>query len=335
MLNKVKTEKELVKEVRRLKAEGKTIVTYNGSFDLLHAGHVASLAEARSLGDALIVLLNSDKSVKSYKSSKRPIVPEKERAALLAAISVVDYICLFDEINPKRILDNIKPSVHANGADWGRDCLEREVVEKNGGKIHILKWTSGLSTSNLVKKIIAAYKTPLVRAVFLDRDGTINDNRPNGYVHRKEDWRFLPGVIPALRRLSKTDYKIIIVTNQSGIGRGYYTESGLKKLHAHMRKELKKKGIRIDAIYYCPHHPDRSCLCRKPAPGMALAAVKDFDVSLNDSWMVGDRDVDILMGREANIKTIKLAGLVDKEAKVVPRHYAKDLSEAIKIILKK
>jgi rfaE bifunctional protein nucleotidyltransferase chain/domain len=334
MNNKIKTEQDLLKTVKKLKSEGKRVVTYNGSFDLLHAGHVGSLLEAKSLGEVLIVLLNSDRSVKSYKSSRRPIVPEKERAALLAAISAVDYVCFFDEINPKRILSKIKPDLHANGADWGHDCLEREVVEKNGGKIHILKWTPGLSTSNLIKKIVAAYKTPLIKAVFLDRDGTINDNRPGGYVHRKEDWKFLPGVIPALRRLSKTDYKIIIVTNQSGIGRGYFTLAALKKLHAHMLRELRKNEVRVDAVYYCPHRPDSGCLCRKPAPGMALQAVKDFDISLNDSWMVGDRDADVLMGREANIKTIKLAGLMDKESKIAPHYYAKDLAEATGIILK-
>ena len=87
-------------------------------------------------------------------------------------------------------------------APIGDDCLERVVVERHGGRIHILKWSAGLSSSNLIKKIISSYRTPSIKAVFLDRDGTINDSRPHGYVHRKEEWKFLPGVIPALRKLS-------------------------------------------------------------------------------------------------------------------------------------
>lgn len=334
MMDKIKTEKELLKIVGELKAVGKRIVTYNGSFDLLHAGHARAFFEARGLGDALVVLLNSDKSVKSYKSSQRPIVPEDERAALLSAIAAVDYICLFDEINPKRILNEIKPDIHANGADWGPDCLEREVVEKNGGTVHILKWTVGLSTSNLIKKIISVYKTPIARAVFIDRDGTINHNGEKGYIHKKEDFKFLPGVLAALKKLSKTEYKIFIATNQSGIGRGLYKESDMKKLHRYMLQELKNQGVRVDAVYYCPHHTDDGCGCRKPAPGMALQAVADHDVSLNDSWMIGDSDKDVLMGREANMRTIKLGARMAAELKIQPHYYVNNLLEAVNIILK-
>ncbi len=154
MLNKIKNEKELLNEVRRLRAEGKTIVTYNGSFDILHVGHVRSLQEAKTLGDVLIVPLNSDKSVKMYKGPKRPIVGERERAEMLSALGCVDYVVLFDETDPIRILDIIKPHIHANGADYGENCIEKDIVEKNGGKIHILKWSDGYSTSKLIKKIV-------------------------------------------------------------------------------------------------------------------------------------------------------------------------------------
>lgn len=335
LIDKIKSEKSLLSIVRDLKANGKKIVTYNGSFDLLHSGHIKAIFEAKSEGDILVILLNSDKSVASYKSSKRPIVDENGRAEILAAISAVDYVCLFDDINPKRILSKIKPDVHANGADWGRDCLERDVVERNGGRIHILKWTTGRSTSNLIKKILESYKSPLKRAVFIDRDGTINDNGAEGYIHKKNDFKFLPKVVTALKKLSKTDYKIIIITNQSGIGRGFYTEADMTALHRHMMRELKKFGVRVDAIYHCPHSPDAPCRCRKPAPGMVYDAVKDFDVSLNDSWMIGDSDKDVLVGREVNMKTIKIGERMSAEHKVEPHYYVADLSEAINVILNK
>ena len=170
------------------------------------------------------------------------------------------------------------------------------------------------------------------KAVFLDRDGTININDPS-HLYRIEDFKFTPYAISALKKLSKSDYKIIIVTNQSGIGRGYYTEEDLEKLHQWMLKELKNKGIRIDKIYHCPHVPEDKCLCRKPNIGMLLRAVKDFNISLNDSWLVGDDEKDIIMGRRANVKTIKLGEKMPESLRLEPNYYAKNLLEAVRIIL--
>lgn len=158
MTNKIKTKKELLNEVQRLKSQGKTIVTYNGSFDILHVGHIRSLEEAKSLGDVLIVPVNSDKSIRVNKGPNRPINPEAERAEMIAALGAVDYVVIFNEQDPRKILATIKPDIHANGADYGYNCIEKDVVEKNGGKIHILKWQPGLSTTNLINKIIKFHK---------------------------------------------------------------------------------------------------------------------------------------------------------------------------------
>lgn len=166
MLCKIKTQKDIIEISKELKQQGKKVVTFNGSFDLLHAGHILALQEAKTQGDVLIVALNSDKSVQSYKGPHRPIVLQKERALQLAALECVDYIVLFDEINSIKILDKIKPDIHCNGADWGKNCVEREIVEKNNGKIHISKWTKGLSTTNLIKKILEVYQKPTKKAIF-------------------------------------------------------------------------------------------------------------------------------------------------------------------------
>lgn len=332
MHGKLKNESALFALVKRLKRQGKTIVTINGSFDLLHAGHIRSLKEAKRQGDALVVLLNSDRSVKLYKGPSRPIVPEEERAEMLEALSCVDYVTLFDDITPIRILENIRPDVHCNGSDWGRDCVEREAVEKYGGRIHVLKWTSGRSTSSLLKRIQVASSTPDVKAVFLDRDGTINENR-DGYIFKKKDIRFLPSVIPALRKLSKSDYKIIVVANQSGIGRGYYTKKQADALFAWLRKELKKQGVRVDAIYYCPHAAQEKCSCRKPEIGLFLKASQDFGLNLSKSWMVGNEEKDILAGRFANTKTVLVGGSMPRSAKIRPQRHASNMKEAVDIIL--
>lgn len=332
MYEKLKSEPALIRLVSRLKNQGKKIVTYNGSFDLLHAGHLRSLKEAKKQGDVLIILLNSDKSVKIYKGPFRPIIPEDERALMLEALSCVDYVTLFDDITPMRILEHIRPDIHCNGSDWGKDCVEREVVERNRGRVHILQWSPGLSTTNLMKRIVELSGKNAPRAVFIDRDGTINNNQ-EGYIHKKEDFQFAHSAIPALQKLSRTDYNIIIISNQSGVGRGYYTKKDADKLFAWMKKELKKKKIRIDAVYCCPHHPNEKCECRKPKIGLLLKAAKDFGLSLSKSWMVGNEEKDVGAGREANIQTIKIGARLLRTSKIGPHHYAKNLLEAARIIV--
>lgn len=156
---KLKTQQQIIRLVRNFRKQGKKIVTYNGSFDILHLGHVKSLQEAKKQGDVLIVPLNSDKSIKAYKSPKRPIIPQSQRAQMLSALSCVDYVVIFDETNPIKILDKIKPDIHCNGADYGQNCIEKDVVKKNGGKIHILKWLPGLSTTKIIKKILNVYSS--------------------------------------------------------------------------------------------------------------------------------------------------------------------------------
>lgn len=140
--------------VKSIKDEGKTVATLNGSFDLLHAGHLQMLYEASLQADVLIVLLNTDLSIQKYKSKKRPIVPLSERARMVAALEFADYVTCFDETDPRAVLEKIQPSVHVNGPEYGEDCIEAEVVKRHGGRIHIVSLVAGLSTSNLIKKIV-------------------------------------------------------------------------------------------------------------------------------------------------------------------------------------
>jgi len=329
--DKIKSQEEIVKIVKSLKKKNKKIVTCNGSFDILHFGHIKSLWEAKAQGDFSIVLLNSDKSIKIYKGPQRPINSQRSRAKILAALECVDFITIFNEITPVNLLAKIKPDIYCQGKDWGRSCIERQIVEEYGGKIHILKWQKGLSTTKSIKRILKVHQKSSPKAVFLDRDGTININEPE-YTYKIEDFKFTPHAISALQQLSRTDSKIIIITNQSGIGRGYFKEKDVKKLHQWLFKEFKKKRIRIDKIYYCPHRPQDKCSYRKPEIGMLLKAVKDFGISLDGSWLVGDDVKDIIMGKRANLKTIKLGNRMPKKLKLEPDYYVKNLLEAVKII---
>lgn len=146
--------------VERLRGEGKTIVTFNGSFDVLHTGHMRCLQEAKALGDVLIIPLNSDASIQRYKGKDRPIVPEADRAEMLASLSYVDYVVLFDDMVPIGVISEIRPDIHCNGADWGPCCIEKDAVEKGGGRIHILQWAPGRSTSELIRRIRALQESP-------------------------------------------------------------------------------------------------------------------------------------------------------------------------------
>ncbi|MEG6503777.1 D-glycero-alpha-D-manno-heptose-1,7-bisphosphate 7-phosphatase, partial [Desulfovibrio sp. 1214_IL3152] len=132
-------------------------------------------------------------------------------------------------------------------------------------------------------------KTALRRAIFLDRDGTLN--RDTGYVHRKEDWQWLPGVPEALKRLRAVGYVLVVVSNQSGIARGMFDHDALKRLEEWINADLAAKNAAIDAWYYCPHLPEITgpCQCRKPEPGLILQAARDLHIDLADSWMIGDR----------------------------------------------
>lgn len=152
--------KNLEHAVEELRKKGHTLATLNGSFDLLHAGHLQILYEASRQADILIVALNSDASIKKYKSEKRPIIPLEYRLKMLAAIQFVDYVTWFEETTPLELLKIIRPDVHVNGSEYGEDCIEADTVHAGGGKIHIVKLIPSLSTSDIISKIIANERNP-------------------------------------------------------------------------------------------------------------------------------------------------------------------------------
>lgn len=140
--------------VRNLQKSGKTVVATNGCFDILHVGHVRYLQKSKSFGDYLIVLLNSDKSVKLIKGKGRPINNENDRAEILSALSCVDYVVLFDETSPRDLLDEIKPDVYTKGADYNMETLpEADIMKKNGTKVEFIEFVPGKSTTNTISKI--------------------------------------------------------------------------------------------------------------------------------------------------------------------------------------
>ena len=140
--------------VRNLQKSGKTVVATNGCFDILHVGHVRYLQKTKSFGDYLIVLLNSDKSVKAIKGDDRPVNNELDRAEVLCALNCVDFVVLFDETSPAELLDEIKSDVYTKGADYTMETLpERDIMIKNGTKVEFIEFVQGKSTTNIINKI--------------------------------------------------------------------------------------------------------------------------------------------------------------------------------------
>lgn len=136
-----------------LRQRGKRIVTTNGSFDLVHAGHLHFLREASRLGDTLIVGLNSDESVRAYKGPSRPIIPEAQRAEMLLSLRSVDYVHVFDETAPMAFLEHVRPDVHVNGAEYGERCIEADTVERFGGRVHLVDRIPDLATTNILQRL--------------------------------------------------------------------------------------------------------------------------------------------------------------------------------------
>lgn len=172
------------------------------------------------------------------------------------------------------------------------------------------------------------------RAVFLDRDGTIAHYRE--YCRQPRDFRLLPGVGEAICRLNEAGLLVIVVTNQSAIGRGWLTRQTLEEIHHKMRRQLRRSGARLDAIYVCPHHPDNGCSCRKPNAAMFQHAAATFRLSLRRCYAVGDRLLDVLAGRTVGARTVLVRSghTLEAASGVKPDHEAANLVEASMWVLK-
>ena len=154
---KIRERPALAQECARLRAAGKTVVFTNGCFDLMHAGHATYLEFARRQGDVLVVGLNTDASVRRYKGEKRPVVDERNRARLMAALECVDFVTWFDEDEPKALIAELQPDVLVKAEDWAHYVSGREIVEARGGKVVLAPMVAGLSTTKLIEKIVQAY----------------------------------------------------------------------------------------------------------------------------------------------------------------------------------
>jgi rfaE bifunctional protein nucleotidyltransferase chain/domain len=157
-MNKLFPKETLKEQLNGLRQEGKTIVFTNGCFDILHVGHVRYLREAKKLGDVLVLALNSDTSVRAIKGEKRPLVPEDERADIMAALESIDYVILFDDPTPQRLIEYLRPDILVKGGDWAEGAIAgADFVKAAGGRVLTIPLTEGRSTTNIVEKIRQVY----------------------------------------------------------------------------------------------------------------------------------------------------------------------------------
>ena len=173
-------------------------------------------------------------------------------------------------------------------------------------------------------------------AIFLDRDGTLIEERH--YLSEPAQVALFPGTIEALSQLSQAGYALVIVTNQSGIGRGLFTEDQLEIVHRHLEKILAEGGVRLDGIYHCPHAPSQACDCRKPLPGLVRQACSDLDLDPARSWVIGDKPADVALAMQVGARPVLVltgygeTSLLALEVTASQAHIATDLAAAARFI---
>lgn len=338
---KITTRETLGPLVEQWRAQGKKVGFTSGSFDIVHGGHISYLEKAKEKCDILIVAVNSDLSVQSYKGPDRPLVPEKYRLMLIAGLECVDYVFMFDERRNRTNLEVIKPSYYIKAGDYKPEELtSSDAVEKYGGEIMLLPLEEGLSTTALIEKILRVFgqkkeDVPLTktevrqqqRAILIDRDGTINVDIE--YLHEPERFQLLPHVGEGLKKMQDLGYKIIVVTTQAGIGIGYFSKEDFYKVNREMFLQLKPYGVIVDKIYFATHA--KTADGKNPKVALLERAREEADLNLHQCIVIGDKTGDLHAGKEFGCKAIAVKtghACTDKQYTVDPDFVAEDLLSA-------
>lgn len=336
-MTKILNREQIIEISFNLRGQGKVIGFTSGTFDILHAGHVDYLKKAKEQCDILIVGVNSDSSVKLYKSPDRPIIGEKERIAVVSALEMVDYVFLFDEKNNNINIEFIRPNLYIKASQYSESQLSSKIiVEKYGGKVLLIPMILDTSSSKIIDKIETNFIKNLsisfekdkseTKCIFLDRDGVINKDIE--YLHEPDKLELLPNVIEGLISFQNMGYRLAIITNQPGIGLGYYSKEDFYKVMRKMFSLFKPHNIVIDKIYFCPHSFSDFCECRKPDTKLVKQGISDMNAIIEKSYMIGDKDSDINCGKKVGLKTISIGQKLGADI------YASDLLDAANQIKK-
>ena len=370
--DKITTREVLAPKVAQWRAEGKIVGFTSGSFDIIHAGHVAYLEKAKAKCDILIAAINSDASVQSYKGPDRPIVPQDARVKMMASLESIDYVYTFEERRNRANLEAIRPSYYIKAGDYTPEQLtSANVVKEHGGDVLILPMEGTFSTTNMVKKILKVYgakeenqsvnqgvnqsggsgnglatqdekasaiqskteKRDPQKAVFLDRDGTINVEVH--YLHEPEKFQLEKNVGEGIKKFQELGYKIVVVTTQAGIGLGYFTKEDFFKVNSAMFKSLVPYDVVVDKIYFATHSKTPEGNNTKDA--LFERARDELDLDFAQCIMIGDKTGDVDVGKKFGCKTIGVKtghACQDGRYDVTPDYLAEDLLDAASFVEK-
>ncbi len=305
----VRTLPELQEIVAAWRSCGERIGFTCGAFDLLHAGHVDYLEKARALCDRLVVAVNTDESVRSYKNPFRPVIKQEYRAKLVAALACVDAVTLMSETRPARLIKALHPDLYIKGGDYQISELKSApLVRSYGGECAVIPVEHELSSSAIIKRIeeLSVYATPEPARqklhgplVLLDRDGTLIENVH--FLNTPKRVQLLPGVGEGLRALQQAGFSLAVVTNQQGIGLGYFDYEAFVASNSEMLRQLAPFGVQISRFYFCPHSLAEQCACRKPGTRLIERALTDFQTKPEECFLIGDAPSDLEAARAAGI----------------------------------
>lgn len=283
-----------------------------GSFDILHAGHCQYLARARDACDRLLVAVNSDASVRRYKSPLRPVNGEELRMYVIAGLGSVDAVTILEDDRPLQQLLRWKPDFYIKGGTYESSSLRSApAVEAYGGRVLVIASDFETSTTGMMERIgaILAHDLPAKPTggaprglVLLDRDGTLIRDIP--FLHDPAQLELMPGAGEALAALQAAGFALAVATNQQGVGLGYFTTQQMIAVNQQLFRALRPFGVKIAKIYYCPHSAAENCVCRKPQSGLIRKAMQDFSAGGGRTFMVGDASTDAEAGRAAGCRTI-------------------------------
>jgi D-glycero-D-manno-heptose 1,7-bisphosphate phosphatase len=327
----------LVQLTSRWRSAGYKIGFTCGAFDLLHAGHVSYLAEARKVCDRLIVAVNSDESVRQYKNHFRPIQSEDHRLMIVSALSSVDVAILMRELQPTEMIKLLQPDLYIKGGDYSVDQLRsKPSVEAYGGRCVVIPVSEEVSTTKIIRRVqeLSVYAQPdersargRQRVAFLDRDGTLIQNVP--YLNSAARVQLLPGVGEGLKALQEQGFILAVITNQQGLGLGYFDYDAFLKVNSRMFELLASYGVKLTRFYFCPHSIAEDCDCRKPRTGLVDRALLEFRVRASDCIFIGDSEADMACAAKVGCQAI----LVGHPAIQPLCLSAKSFTEAVEIVL--
>ncbi len=312
--NKIVSRESAATQVNEWREQGLQVGFTSGVFDLLHLGHLSYLEDARKRCDKLVVAVNSDSSVRQNKGLLRPVISELERAKVVAGLACVDLVFVFSESNNNQNITDLKPSIYIKAGDYAKESLSSaSIIESQGGRVELVPFVSGNSSSAIIQKIIKNHaailpqwielpKPELAPAIFLDRDGTLIEHVD--YLSEPDRVKLLPGVITGLKKLQQLGYRLVIVTNQPGIGLGYLSREDFFKVNLRLFKLVSEQGVLFDRVYFCPHSKSEVCSCRKPGIELINRATKDLNIVVEDSFVIGDTTTDMQLALNSKCKGV-------------------------------